>query len=56
LNFLGNYKNTPGGAFNSRVAIVGGVEFFGGISGHKWQILVDLGEKILMVVVFVING
>jgi hypothetical protein len=57
LNFPGNYKNTPGGAFSSRVANTGGFEFFGNISGHKWRILVDLGEQIsLLVVVLVIDG
>jgi hypothetical protein len=57
LNFPGNYKNTPGGAFSSRVATTGGFEFFGRISGHKWRILVDLGEQILLLlVVLVVDG
>jgi hypothetical protein len=57
LNFPGNYKNTHGGAFSSRVATTGGFEFFGRISGHKWRILVDLGEQILLLlVVLVVDG
>jgi len=51
LNFPRKYKNTPTGTFSSRAPTVGGVKFFGEILGHKLQLLVDLCERISMVVV-----
>jgi hypothetical protein len=51
LIFSGNYENIPGGVCSSRVGTIGGVKLFGQITDKRRKILVDTGERILMMVV-----